>query len=102
MWCCEGLEYLCEITNIQEDRLAAKLKGEDYKIPFNLEILKFRAMANTQRRYEIYAFETVDIGEQEIRRLFEVNPQSLVDLIRQKGDKIYSDHQRFPDIKFIK
>lgn len=51
-----------------------------------------RATMNSQRHYEIYVFDSeASIGERKIRELFADSPQMIVDLIREKGSKIYSN-----------
>jgi hypothetical protein len=94
MWDCEGLECLFDITDMDGDMLMAKLKGDDYKTPFNLSMLMLRARFNSQRSYEIYTFSTdPELEYDEIKNMFEVSPQVIVDSIRQHGRKIYSDYQ---------
>jgi hypothetical protein len=51
-----------------------------------------RAMANPQRHYEIYSVTaTQDITAQNLRDLFKSGPQSAADMIRERGNKLYSD-----------
>lgn len=54
--------------------------------------LIMRAKLNTHRKYEIYSVH-VDptITEATLKELFESNPQQGADLIRARGNKIYSD-----------
>lgn len=99
MWDCNGLE---SIVPIDMDKLGksgdflAKLEGGKNayvgEISRMLWAMKLRANANTQRHYEIYSLRTSpNITQQELEKLFEDNPQSIVDLIRQKGVEIYSN-----------
>jgi hypothetical protein len=93
MWCSEGLEYLRDVTHELETATWAALKGEHYtsKLP-NLNHLELRARYNSQRHYEIYAFDADEgITEEDIRELFDSDPQHIVDLIRVKGQKIYGE-----------
>jgi len=51
-----------------------------------------RARFNSQRHYEIYTFNAVEgIGEQDIRDMFDNNPQMAADTIRRVGHCMYSD-----------
>ena len=58
----------------------------------NLNMLIMRARYNSQRHYEIY---TVDVDESitvaDIEELFDTDAQMIVDLIRARGYKLYSD-----------
>ena len=95
MWDCEGLECLFDITNVEHDAMIAGLKNESFRMPFNISTLMLRARVNSQRSYEIYSFSTEsDIDYDDVKELFDSDPQSIVNLIRSKGRKIYSDYQR--------
>ena len=92
MWDCNGLEYLCDITDLEHDKMISDLKCESFKTPFNLTMLMLRARANSQRSYEIYIFETTDMEYDEVEYCFENDPQVIVNLIRERGNKLYSDY----------
>ena len=54
------------------------------------------AMTNIQRSYEIYKLTTEgSITEEDIRKMFETSPQTIVNIIREKGDKIYSNKEPY-------
>jgi len=97
MWDCNGLEYLADITADQQRVTWARLQGQAcprhaYANPMHL---KLRAQANHQRHYEIYTFDAVDgISEQDIRDMFENNPQMAADTIRGLGHCLHSDRAR--------
>ena len=97
MWDCNGLEYLADITADQQRMTWAWLQGQAcprhaYANPMHL---KLRAQANPQRHYEIYTFDAVDgISEQDIRDMFENNPQMAADTIRGLGHCMHSDRAR--------
>ena len=57
-----------------------------------------RARTNTQRCYEIYAIG-VDgsITQDDIAAMFKTDPQYAADLIRERGEKIYSDRRTQKD-----
>ena len=93
MWDCNGLECVADFTEYLQAQVWAGLKGEKGPRMFpNLEHLKLRARMNSQRNYEIYAITAVDgITEQDIREMFEANPQGAADTIRRLGQVLYSD-----------
>lgn len=93
MWDCKGLECVFDITDLEHDAMLAGLKNEAFKTPFNLTALMLRARYNSQRSYEIYTFEfSGQMSIESVKEMFEENPQGIVDLIREKGNKVYSDY----------
>jgi len=93
MWDCNGLECLFDITDLEADAMMSVLKNETFKIPFNLSMLMIRARLNSQRSYEIYTFEVEgEISKDEMIEMFDDNPQYFAELIREKGNKLYSDY----------
>jgi hypothetical protein len=100
MWDCNGLECLFDITDIEGDSLMAKLKGETYRVPFNISTMMIRARVNSQRSYEIYAFTTDATMDYDfVKEMFESDPQVIVNSIRETGNKIYSDYK--PNVKKV-
>ena len=92
MWDCDGLEYLVDITDMEGDAMMSGLKGETYKVPFNLSMIMMRARYNNQRSYEIYTFTTSGMKYKDVKDMFETDPQVIVESIRENGNKIYSDY----------
>lgn len=94
MWDCNGLEVCCDVTQAQQRTVWEKLKGElpsESGIP-NLGHLKLRAQYNTQRHYEIYIVDAVEgITADDIRYMFDDNPQYAADTIRRIGTCFHSD-----------
>ena len=93
VWDNTGLEYIGDITLDEQQRTWSALKGEElkYTIP-NLEHLKLRARYNSQRHYEIYIVSATDgITADDIRDMFEANPQLAADTIRRHGHCLHSD-----------
>jgi hypothetical protein len=94
MWDCNGLEYVADITVDNQRVMWEKLQGNEtprhaYANPQHLIL---RARYNSQRHYEIYTFNAVSgINEQDIRDMFEDNPQMAADTIRRIGHCFYSD-----------
>ena len=94
MWCNEGLEYVADVTADEQRVMWEKLQGRtspkhSYANPHHLVL---RARYNTQRHYEIYLFNAVaGITEDDIRDMFDADPQSAADTIRGLGTVIHSD-----------
>jgi hypothetical protein len=92
MWDCNGLEYVGDITAEQGQKTWAVLKGEEYRGMPNLLHMRLRAQANQQRNYEIYFVDAVEgITEQDIRTMFESDPQTAADTVRSRGECFYSN-----------
>lgn len=93
VWDCLGLEFVGDLTEDQGRRTWAALKGESAQsaIP-NLNHLLLRARFNSQRNYEIYVVEAQEgITADDIRDMFEANPQAGADTIRRLGHKVYGN-----------
>ena len=94
MWDQLGLECCIDVTEDQQRRMWQKLKGEQVSesaVP-NYNHLLLRARFNSQRHYEIYSVEATDgITADDIREMFEANPQSAADTIRRRGHCLHSD-----------
>jgi hypothetical protein len=91
MWDCNGLEAVEAVPN-PADITFALLKGaEPPRLP-NINTWELRARYNTQRNYEIYIITAVPgIDTNDIRNMFEADPQTAADTIRRIGHKYYSD-----------
>jgi hypothetical protein len=59
-----------------------------------------RARANNQRHYEIYGFTSHE-SEEWVRDIFESEPQTIVNWIRDNGVKIYSDKVNTRDVVIV-
>lgn len=92
MWDMLGLECLYDHTSMEQDNIIDLLKGEisPNNKNINLTYMIMRAQANPQRHYEIYAFES-ELTVDELKSMFETDPQVIVDAIRDAGMKIYSN-----------
>ena len=100
MWDMTGLECLINVTNLnkeheqwEKENIFRILKDQDRTIKpahVPLEMMILRARVNSQRHYEIYAFDS-ELSEQDIRETFEDSPQLIVDAIRRIGHEFYSD-----------
>jgi hypothetical protein len=95
VWDCLGLEYSCNLTEYDKDLMWSALKGEQPKVRIpGLDILILRARANPQRNYEIYTVQVeADVSLKDIQDMFKDSPQDIVDLVRARGHRLYSDRQ---------
>lgn len=93
VWDMTGLETIVDVHELQSEDVMRRLKDEKgSRLGQTLFYLTMRAKANTHRHYEIYTIHTTpEIDEKCIAEWFEVNPQSAADMIRERGNKIYSD-----------
>jgi len=95
-----GLECLINVTKIEKEHeqwekenIFRILKEQNQTLKpayVPLDMMIMRARANTQRHYEIYAFDS-ELSEEDIRETFENSPQVIADCIRNVGHKFYSD-----------
>lgn len=95
VWDCMGLETCINLTEIEKNQLVDILKDNlvtNNPINVLLNNILLRARFNSQRFYEIYTCNVEEnITPEDLIRLFNDNPQNAADLIRQYGNKIYSD-----------
>lgn len=107
-WCNEGLEGVVPISQYEQidiENTFRILKDEElarnpvYSI---IQSMILRGQMNSQRNYELYAVDcSVDIDKEDLESMFESDPQSAADLIRDRGMKIYSDRARENRIKIV-
>lgn len=99
-WDMYGLEACINVSDIEKRRMWNELKrtgdtpnhGRDPDVGSIVNAIMLRAKFNHQRHYEIYAVETDDnISDQDLRDMFDRDPQGSADLIRVRGRKLYSD-----------
>ena len=92
MWCNQGLEYVGDATMDRYRSVWNQLKGEESLPRHNLFHMRLRAQYNPQRHYEIYFVNVEDeIDTQDITEMFEADPQTAADTIRERGECFYSD-----------
>lgn len=95
-WCCEGLEGIIPISELERQQTFDLLCGKESTVNphSSVNMMVLRARFNTQRFYEIYAVSAAKgITADDIRGMFEADPQCAADIIREKGQKIYSDRR---------
>ena len=91
MWDCHGLESVVRVPN-PADTTYALLRGDKPPELPNIMHWQLRARYNSHRHYEIYSFTaSPGIDADDIRTMFETDPQHAADTIRRIGHKIYSD-----------
>lgn len=104
-----GIEGVVDVTEMEEKRLNAEKqrmwdvlqdipedphKGRDNDINSIVRMMALRARFNPQRHYEIYSVNTdYSITAEDMRTMFENDPQGSADLIRIRGNKLYSDRE---------
>lgn len=102
MWDNTGLECLVNITELDQQQFMDGLKGQPSRAAFNLNAMILRARYNSQRHYEIYTFAADDsMSREDLINQFTACPQDMADLIRERGNKIYSDRQNKKDIVIV-
>jgi hypothetical protein len=103
-WDCNGLEAVINVTDYEKETTWATLKNEDppAKLSSMVNHLMLRARANSQRHYEIYTMQVAEgISDEDIRGMFDADPQGSADLIRDRGNQIYSDRENLVDRKIV-
>ena len=108
-WDCYGLECCREIGEKMEQARARdkevllELIQDPDQNPKNtpmqeinqlVNILMLRARTNSQRSYEIYTINTdPEITEESLIQWFKDSPSTVADLIRNRGEKLFSDYR---------
>jgi hypothetical protein len=103
-WDCNGLEAVINVTDYEKETTWATLKNEEppAKLSSMVNHLMLRARANSQRHYEIYTMQVAEgISDEDIRGMFDADPQGSADLIRDRGNQIYSDRENLLDRKIV-
>jgi RNA recognition motif-containing protein len=97
-WDMYGLESCIDLTEYEHEEdnrlIEAMQTGQDPGSKFGslLQKVMLRARFNSHRHYEIYVIKvSEDINEQDIREMFEQNPNNSAELIRKRGQKLFSD-----------
>ena len=92
MWDCYGLEAVAKLPDPADTTFALLQNKKPPEVP-NINHWALRARFNPQRNYEIYLITaTPGISEDDIRDMFERDPQVSADTIRRIGHK-YLDHR---------
>lgn len=103
-WDMQGLEACINISDIDKQATWAVLQDQkpNHKLSTIVNGVMLRARYNSQRHYEVYTV-TMDssITVDDVREMFEANPQGMADLIRDRGNKMYSDRIDKTDVKIV-
>ena len=92
MWDCYGLEAVARIPNPADETFAILANQPPPSMP-NINMWALRARLNPQRNYEIYLITAQPgITEDNIRDMFENNPQVAADTIRRIG-QLFASHR---------
>ena len=98
MWDCHGLEAVGEIIDPAMKTWAVLANKPVPREDFNVMHWQMRAQFNSHRYYEIYAIGVdTSITQEDIAEMFRADPQYAADLIRSRGEKIYSDRRSQKD-----
>ena len=91
----EGGEMVANLSAHYEDAVLEKLMDDNAKTPIfdsqksSINSYQYRVRANSHRHIETYTMEVdVSITEADIWEWFNDNPQSLMDLLRDRGTLI--------------
>ena len=93
MWDCNGFEVLKDCSSWERESLLNTIAGKELtKPPVNLQAMTMRARFNPQRNYEIWTFNTEEeLDEETLWSYADENPQALVDMIRERGKRLYGE-----------
>jgi hypothetical protein len=105
VWDMLGLESIFDVDEAkkildeyEKRKCLAILKGtplnEPNPNPIPLQLILLRARFNSQRNYEIYEF-TSELDISEVKKLFENDPQTIVNWIRKNGYKVFGSATTF-------
>lgn len=103
-WDCQGIEAVVNVTEYEKEQVWAELSNQDppARLQSVISHLMLRARANPQRHYEIYTMQVESgISEEDVREMFENDPQGSADLIRERGNQIYSDRVKHREVKIV-
>jgi hypothetical protein len=93
MWNCYGLEAVEEVPDQSLATFAILKDQKPPELP-NINMWRLRAQFNTQRHYEIYIVTAVpEIDCDDIREMFEADPQTAADTVRRLGQCYYSNRR---------
>ena len=99
VWDMYGLENVVDLTKMDKHYIWNALKdGKDTDYHEGMKAIRYsvmRARSNTQRCYEVYTVcADGDTTVEMIREMFEADPQTSAELIRNKGSLLHSDRSK--------
>lgn len=91
----DGIEMFYDVTEeidafetISEEKMMARLKGEDFKMPSSsLPAIMMRCRFTPHRNLIPYAIRT-EISKEDMEEAIETNEDGIIELIEQKGVKL--------------
>jgi len=108
-WDMYGLESCIDLDLLETENVFNILKSESLDSNSGIRShlaaqlissIMLRARYNPQRHYEIYIVQVDDsIDIDDLKSMFDKDPQGSSDLIRQRGQKLYSDRLSLGKIK---
>jgi hypothetical protein len=107
-WCNEGLESVVPITEYEHIDAENTFRILNDEPPVRnpmygiIQMMMIRGRMNSQRHYELYAIDcTEGITEEDIRSMFDNDPQTAADLVRSKGVKVYGERAGSNRVKIV-
>lgn len=104
-WDMTGLETCINVTAIEKEKVwnvLADKNSDGYSLSSLVNAVLLRARFNNQRHYEVYAVEVDEsITEDDLRRMFDEQPQMAADLIRSRGSMLHSDRVKQSEVKIV-
>lgn len=117
-WDMYGLESLVDLTTldnlrVQEEQMRmikilsdpeAKDPGDQTGAALNRAVqgILMRARVNNQRHYEVYTIQVdPSIQEKDLWDMFTSSPQTAAELVRQRGNQLYSNRQDLAKVVII-
>lgn len=110
MWDCYGLESCVDITEdlargnqFEHESIFERIKNPEEephntfvdKVSKMVHMMQLRARFNPQREYEIYSVHTAkSVTKEQLESLFNQDPQSGADLIRERGTQLLSHRSK--------
>jgi hypothetical protein len=93
MWDERGFETIKDCTKWERETFLNTIAGKELTpAPVNLQAMMMRARFNPQRHYEIWTFNTEEsLDEDTLWSYADSNPQALVDMIRERGKRLYGE-----------
>ena len=93
-WDMTGIEAVVDISQFEKEAMWDTLqdKSSSGKINSVMGHILMRARANPHRHYEVYTVHIAGImSEDDVRAMFDSDPQGMADLVRDRGNKIHSN-----------
>jgi len=103
-WDNTGLEACINITEYEKAEMWARLSNTEPPVGISKAVqhLMLRARANPQRHYEIYTISVDNnISKEDMCEMFNNSPQHAAELIRDRGNKVFSDRVDQQTVKIV-